>query len=376
MNPLPYDAPILLTIHYNLLLIIVVVTSFWCYFREKDTLKASLNYTVSFTLSFILIICLTLFWGLRGHHGFGDTGYYVYLYENLYNDYLTPSINNEWLWNNFSHFLKEIGFSTADYLIVVEALYIGGMFFCCFRLMRNNIWIAILFFVCSLSFLSYGINGIRNGLACSIMLIGITSITDRRLILRVLSIGLIFLSVGIHASVIVPAICCIASLLIVRDVRIALLFWVISIGVSFFAGNNLLDFFAGLGFDDRASKYLINVEDSEMAELFSSTGFRWDFIIYSMVPIYFVYYLKVKRNFQDRVFDVIANTYILANAFWIMVIQASYSNRFAYLSWFMYPLVIAYPLLRFSIWDNQNKITGLILFFYYGFTYLMQLIGH
>ena len=54
-----------------------------------------------------------------------------------------------------------------------------------------------------------------------------------------------------------------------------------------------------------------------------------------------------------------------------MVIRSSFSNRFAYLSWFIYPVVMAYPLLRMNIWKDQDRKTALILFFYSGFTFFM-----
>ena len=79
-------------------------------------------------------------------------------------------------------------------------------------------------------------------------------------------------------------------------------------------------------------------------------------------------------GFNDFVFNVIANTYILANSFWIMVIRASYSNRFAYLSWFLYPLVFAYPLSRMNIWEKQERKTAFILLAYTGFTLIMFLL--
>ena len=87
------------------------------------------------------------------------------------------------------------------------------------------------------------------------------------------------------------------------------------------------------------------------------------------MPILLVWYLTIKREFKDKSFNLLANTYILANAFWIMVIRANYSNRFAYLSWFLYPIVIFYPLLRFKIWDNQDRNSALILLAYSGFTF-------
>jgi len=57
------------------------------------------------------------------------------------------------------------------------------------------------------------------------------------------------------------------------------------------------------------------------------------------------------------------------------VIRAAFSNRFAYLSWFIYPLVIAYPLLRMNIWEDQDRKTAQILLAYSGFTFFMHLIG-
>ena len=61
----------------------------------------------------------------------------------------------------------------------------------------------------------------------------------------------------------------------------------------------------------------------------------------------------------------------LCNAFWIMVIRSAFSNRFAYLSWFIYPIVIAYPLVNLRVWDDQDRKTGWILLSYVGFTAVM-----
>ena len=104
------------------------------------------------------------------------------------------------------------------------------------------------------------------------------------------------------------------------------------------------------------------------------SGFRVDFIIYSIMPIIMAWYVTIKRNFKDLPYHTIATTYILANAFWIMVIRSEQSNRFAYLSWFLYPIVIAYPLLRMNIWENQDRKLALILLAYAGFTFFMSFV--
>lgn len=77
----------------------------------------------------------------------------------------------------------------------------------------------------------------------------------------------------------------------------------------------------------------------------------------------------------DWKYKLLINTYIFANSFWIMVMNAAYSNRFAYLSWFLYPIVLAYPCLKMNIWNNfQGKKAGNILLFQVGFTAFMDLI--
>ena len=74
-------------------------------------------------------------------------------------------------------------------------------------------------------------------------------------------------------------------------------------------------------------------------------------------------------------FYILATTYILANSFWVMVIKAAFSNRFAYLSWFLYPVVLAYAVIRLHIWSDQDRKAGLILLLHAGFTLVMFLLG-
>lgn len=112
-----------------------------------------------------------------------------------------------------------------------------------------------------------------------------------------------------------------------------------------------------------------------LAENPKAGSFRFDFLLYSAMPVLMFWYVTVKRNFKDRTYNLIAITYILANSFWVIIIRASQSNRFAYLSWFIYPLVIAYPLLHFNIWKNQDQKAAIILLLYAGFTFTMFLLG-
>ena len=93
------------------------------------------------------------------------------------------------------------------------------------------------------------------------------------------------------------------------------------------------------------------------------------------MPIWLAYHVLVKKRITDTTYLLIANTYIYANSFWVMMMQATYSNRFAYLSWFMLPVVLAYPCLRMNVWGNrQGKVAAKIMLAHVGFTAFMHFI--
>src|SRR5690606_36663737 len=96
-------------------------------------------------------------------------------------------------------------------------------------------------------------------------------------------------------------------------------------------------------------------------ELQYKTGFRWDFVIYSILPILLARYYQ-KRGFQDRLYSQLVSMYTIANAFWILLIRMPLSDRLANLSWFLIPVLIMYPLLTKRIFERQHFwIAGVLL---------------
>lgn len=322
----------------------------------------------------LLSALLIIFIGMRPESPvFGDSFYYAHSY-GLSSGYQDSSASSEWLWENVMYFFKSHGFSVNVFFTFVDLCYFGFMLLCCWRLFPNNTWLSMLFCLASFSCYSYSMNGIRNGMACSLVLLIISLVvgTKRE---KIIGWVLCVLAISIHKSTALPIASLLAAVYLVRNPKVAISFWVSSIFISLFAGNYIGDFFASLGFDDRMTNYFQGQEDNQTMSQFSSTGFRFDFLLYSAMPVLMTWYVTIKRNFEDRTFNVIAITYILANSFWIMVIRAAYSNRFAYLSWFLYPIVIAYPLLRFRLWDDQDRKTAIILLLYEGFTFTTFLLG-
>ena len=164
----------------------------------------------------------------------------------------------------------------------------------------------------------------------------------------------------------------ILAVYVIKSPKIAIYFWLLSIILSLLFGDAIVRLFILLGFDDRMTLYLTL---SSANQGFTYTGFRWDFLLYSSIPIFLTWYVTQSRGIQDTVFNHLATTYILSNAFWVMVIRAAFSNRFAYLSWFIYPILLAYLFIRIPLWENQDKKAGFALLLHASFTIGMFLIG-
>lgn len=315
-----------------------------------------------------LCIILALWIGMRPlWWGFGDSYFYEHTF-NLMKNHVSGSYEYslEWIWNNITYYCSQT-MDVSSYFTIITIGYFGFTYLACRVLTPNNVLASVLFTMGAFSFFTYGVNGLRNGLACSITLSAIAFLATSRKTL-IVGLFLAFLAINIHRTTMLPIASLFASIYVVRQFKWAYIFWILSIIISLVAGGAITALFAGLGFDDRI-RYLTNMDEG----MFSRTGFRWDFLIYSMMPIILGYYVIIKKSIQDRTYTILLNTYTLANAFWVMVIRANYSNRFAYLSWFMYPIVLAYPLLKLDIWgEHQGQRTAQIMLAHVGFTWFMS----
>ena len=399
MSPLPIEPHIVHPIYFWAIFIICLFL-FFNYSGSNNCDK--LLKKNSMVPALILTLFLIVFMGLRPvSNMFGDTWNYAYIYNRMpiQSAIFAVDFDKEWLWAFIMNTCKASHLTVSDWFLIVEIGYIGFVLLGSKVLLGENSWLAILFFLSAFSTFTYGTNGIRNGLACSVCIFAMAYGANRNM-LQMSIAGVIFvLAFGIHRSIALPIAAFFVASYVIKSPKMAIYFWIASIGLSLVAGGTLINFFAGLGFDDRMSSY------SQMSEAtaheFSHTGFRWDFLLYSAMPIWLTWYVNQKAEKERalygetmeemetgvlgagriadahsmRVFNILATTYILANSFWVMVISAAFSNRFAYLSWFLYPMVLAYGVIRLHIWEDQDKKAGLILLAHAGFTLIMFLLG-
>lgn len=315
---------------------------------------------------FVLVV------GLRPISGyyFGDTSNYAYSYNLFVNGIASyDPESKEWFFNWLMYQCSQV-MDVHGFFLLIEILYVLPVLWACKKLVPNHALLMFLVCMGAFSFFTYGTNGIRNGMACSLIIAALACVHGN-LFQKIVGGVLAFLAFNIHRSTALP-IACILATFFVKDTPLILGWWIASIFLSLVAGGPIEAFFTGLGFDDRLSSY---ATDDSADAMFSSTGFRWDFLLYSAMPILLGYYVVIKRKIWDKKYLLLLHTYILCNSFWVMMIRASYSNRFAYLSWFLYALVLIYPCLKLPIWKDQGKKTALIMGGHLGFTLFMYLIS-
>lgn len=312
----------------------------------------------------ILFILICFYLGLRPISGrfFGDMGTYS-VYFNLYSNGAPVNIDKDVIFHYFMKFLSHF-MSVHSFFLIIEFLYIFPMFLVSKIYFKSYWFYAFLMFVVSFSFYSYGVNGIRNGVATSLFLWGLCYKNKKIQMAIFFTLSFLF-----HKSLMLPVLAYLLTM-IYNNPKTYLKVWAMAIPFSFLLGSFFTNVFTSLGFgDDRLAGYLSG--DPSLADDAIVTGFRWDFLFYSAFPVFAGWYFIIRRKFQDKFYSQLFNTYLICNAFWILVIRANFSNRFAYLSWFMMALIIIYPLLKQNLFNKQQIMISKVLTVYFLFTYIM-----
>jgi len=308
---------------------------------------------------YLLLAFLILYIGQRPISGlFGDTVNYAKGYKYYYNGGEIDGGGDY----GFQLFMKFISYfvNINIFFTICAFVYIYPLYKISKNLFDEYWYYAFLLFVVSFSFWTYGVNGMRNGLATSLFLWGLCYRNNLKIMML-----LFFCALSFHKTIALPIIA-FAVTNYYNDPKIYFKMWLAAIPLSLAAGGIWIGIFAGLGFDDRLSGYLTSGS--------GGAGFRWDFLFHSAFAVFAGWYFIIKREFKDPFYFRLLNTYLICNSFWILVIKANFSNRFAYLSWFMMALIIIYPLLKKRFFEDQHLMIGKIMLVYFSFTYLMNYI--
>jgi hypothetical protein len=352
--PLPYYTPVF----YNTILVVVVLAALRLF--TKGYVIYSPNKKEYASL--LLLIIVTLYMGLRPISGryFVDMWIYNYDFEK-YAEGAEIRLSRDVIWHVFMKFCSGI-MSAKIFFLLCATLYILPLYLAAKTWLNADRYFLFLMLIASFSFWGYGTNGIRNGIATSLFILALSNKTN-----NYLKYGLMAISYGVHGSMLIPIAAYVLTLFF-KNPKHYLTGWLFSVLLSLAFGGVFETFFLSLGIGGDRVAYL-NLEGFE--DQFSSTGFRWDFILYSSAAIYTGYYFIIKKNFKDAVYIQLFNIYVTANAFWILMIRATFSNRFAYLSWFLMAVIIFYPFFKQQFFKQQQNVLAYTVLLYFGFTYIM-----
>ena len=159
------------------------------------------------------------------------------------------------------------------------------------------------------SFYGFAVNGIRNGIAAHIFLLGLT-LPKRYGFLLILA------SIGFHSSMLIPAIGYVSS--------------------CFFKRVNWY-YYLWLGC------LCLSLVYSGFSELIQAIGIGGD-------------------KFNDGIYSTFVITYLFANSIFLLVNEIAFSNRFAYLSWFMIVPIILYPIYKLRTKKDTNMLLASSIF--------------
>ena len=357
------------THYFNITILIMILVTIWqCH--TGNILKSNfVNLNAIWGITFTII--LILYMGLRPiSAAFGDTiNYAKDFYEQA--NFLEPfhwNWSKEWLFYNLMQWFAKNS-DIHSFFLLCAFIYIGSLWLAMVRIFKNYYYIPLLIVFSMFTFWQYGVNGIRNGLGASLFILAMTYVKK-----PIILVGLGLLACGFHKSIYLMMT---ASGLawFFKNSYYYLAGWIACVGVSYAAGFRIQNYLAAIGFgeDDRFSDYLTGSNMAgEIVQM--SMVFRWDFLLYSALGVAVGYYFIFRRNFKDEYYHWIYNTFLVTNAFCVLIIRAAYSNRFSQISWFIMPIVLIYPFLKKRFWTNHEKVLGYAILIFYAFTFYSNIL--
>lgn len=182
---------------------------------------------------------------------------------------------------------------------------------------------------------------------------------------------IMLLSIGFHHSMKVPLMAFVLAKMI-RNPKWFFYGWILSVMLAAAHVSFFQNLFASYS-DEKAKGYLISDQSDDI--VYAKGGFRIDFIIYSAMPVWIGYQLvmKKKRKISDT-YRVLLCYYLTTNAAWMLCMYAEFTNRIAYLSWFLYPIVLVYPFLKENWGANKYRMFAKVMGWHLAFTVFMEMI--
>lgn len=262
------------------------------------------------------------------------------------------------IWDNLFSWMASNNVTFDTWLMVVSLAYFGLMFVACWKIFEKDVLLAFVVYLGAFSTFSYGTNGMKAGVAASLFLVAM-AYREKLWI----SIPIALLTYGFHHSMTL-VIATYFIVLFVKNPKYYFVGWIMCLIIAALHITYFQVLFAGFT-DEHGAEYLLGGRNS---------GFRPDFILYSAAPIYLGYLAIYQYKFQSVLYSFLLRLYIMTNAMWLLCMYANFTNRIAYLSWFMYPIVLLYPFVSRDKNQVQGNYLRYVVYGHLAFTLFMKFV--
>ena len=358
--------------YYTIYLIFVTIITLLVYSKYSKK-----NGNITYPLNkrkqdgtFLLVIFVVLFIGFRPEsYVFVDMLNYITFYYAFYkgNAFVFDKEAENLLFDNYFAWVGSMDLGTTFFFVSVAAIYFICTYIACRRMFPQDTLAAFLVFLAALSTFSYGTNGIKAGAAAAIFLMALSYRKNLKI-----CIPLILVSWGFHHSMIMTVVA-FALTLVYKNSKVYFAGWCFCLLIAMAHITFFQELFAGILSDsgDSGASYLSDVN----SDWGGKTGFRIDFVIYSAMPILVGYWAVYKKRLQlSKLYTCLLNLYMTLNGTWMLCMYANFTNRIAYLSWFLYPIVLIYPYLNENWGPTRYKAFSLVMLAHLGFTLFMEFV--
>lgn len=314
-----------------------------------------------------LLVCLLFIWFIGNrpvHIVFADMMVYAVDYVFVHRTWEGFNFDRQnIIYDNLIRYMAAgIHAHYTTFFQLMSVLFFLPMHYACKKFIPNHILLSFLAFSGAFVTFYTATNGFKGGAATSMFALALAY----RYSNPALMVFWVAMSFGFHHSMQLM----IASLILtffIKNPKYYFYGWALSLVLCVFHVSYFQDLFAGMT-DERGAGYLNATGETV-------SGFRLDFVLYSMAPIVMGYYMKFKCKWEDKNYDLLLCVYLASNALWLLCMYSAFTNRIASLSWSLYSLVLLYPCFRME--DQENfvvKNRNLIIMAHLAFTMFMHFI--
>lgn len=299
---------------------------------------------------------------------FGDMVNTVQSYNMLYQN--TPFVFDfeaeNFLYDNILALFGALDLGTEAFFTLMALIYYVGTFVGIRRMFPQNSKLAYFVFLAAFSTFSYSVNGVKAGSAAALFILALSYRNNLKV-----CIPLVLISWGFHHSMQLPVAAFFLTLFF-KNPRLYFGAWCFCLLMAIAHVSAFQSLFASMS-DSTGAGYLAGGTNDDVQ--MDQGGFRLDFIAYSAMPVLVGYYAIYKKKMHlSRFYSCLLNTYLCTNGVWMLCMYAQFTNRIAYLSWFLYPIVLIYPFLNEDWGPTRYKTLTKVFTYHLCFTLFMECV--